>query len=358
MRRRALLAAFGSSAATSALAGCLESLTGSPKTNETRPTFQASGTANATTTGRGERTHADVGDPSVPGCEPSTPSYEPASAPPADAEFVVRDVSVSTSYDRPEKRYLLEPDAFYSKDAVDREREDSDEEIVVVDVEDVHGRAVREAIRTGIETGEWRSNELPYDLRETVERVDFFTGVSEDETYTHVGVALHEYAVDSPPAVEFGAAIADRYVSAGDPASLAFWVSNAREREWVVFAGTVPPFGMLRASRGDHGGSSAGNVERDEFLLWRDYEEEGCYDRRDDHWVVCAIGRLVELDPCQSVVREYAILPSDTDHYPNLTAPESAGTYVVSGEVSYQRRTSGSQSASLSWEVEFELEEI
>lgn len=356
MRRRALLAAFASSAATTTIAGCLDPVASDPTTTDQNGSRTRSTTTTTVERTTGERRTVDTGDASVSTCEPSTPTYDLAPDAPADAEFAVRDLSVSTTYDRPETRFLLEPDAFYSAAAVERAREDRADEVVVVDIEAVHDRAVRDAIRTAIEEGEWRADEVPYGLRQTVERVDFVTGVSNDDTYTHVGVALHEFAVDAPPAIEFDAAVADRYGSPGDPASVSFWVSNAREREWTVSAGTVPPFGMLRAHPAAAGTSGDRGDDAREFLLWRDYEEEGCYSRTDDHWVVCAIGSLTPIPPCESVAREYAILPSDTPHYPDLTVPENEGTYVVTGTVSYTSRQLGGQSATLDWEVTFDLD--
>ncbi|WP_323676078.1 hypothetical protein [Halorubellus sp. PRR65] len=363
MRRRALLAALGSSAATSALAGCLDPAGSGPTTNGTD--------ARDDPTESGTRTDVATSDGSVSTCEPSTPTFDVADVgtdgdhdeAPEDAEFVVRDVVTSTSYDRPETRFVLEPDAFYSEAAVERERENGDDEIVVEDISEIDDATVREAIRTAVETGAWRADELPNDLRETVERVDFVTGVSEGDTYTHVGVALHEFPVDDPPAIEFGAGVANRYVTPNSPGTVALWLANAREEELAVTSGAVPPFSMLRPVLADgdggtgDGNSGGGSDER--FILWRDYVEEsdGCFGRRDGDWIRCDIGVQTGIQACDSVVREYEILPSTTGTYPDETVPPGPGRYEVSGSVGYSHAPHG-PSVELEYVVAFTLERV
>lgn len=115
--------------------------------------------------------------------------------------------------------------------------------------------------------GEWRSNTLPDGLAETVDRVDFFTGVSQDDIYTHIGVTLYRFQPDRPPAVEFRATVVDSIVSADSPGVIALTLVNTSQSAQQVFSGTVPPFGMVGADAVDAG---------EEVLLWRNYEQEGC----------------------------------------------------------------------------------
>lgn len=338
MRRRALLASVGLLGA-----GCLDS-TGTGPTETTTTTSGGTTTPGRTT---------DVPPTEPPGngvetCEPTTPTFDRDDSVPDDVEYVVEAVRTTATYDRPEARYLLESSKFYSADAVEREREDAEEEIVVVDIDDVEDDAVRDAIRTAIEDGEWRSDDPPEGLAETVDRIDFVTGLTENRTHTHVGVELHEFPIDAPPAVTFDAAVADRTVAPGDPGALALWLSNTRETTVTVNSGTVPPFGMLRAERDDGDGGD------DRFLLWRDYEEEGCFSRTEDGWIRCDIAKAIELAPCDSVVREYELLPSTTEKYMSETHPPAAGTYTVTGEVWNVGRKHG-DSSTLTYEVEVDL---
>lgn len=358
MRRRALLATVGLLGA-----GCLDSASTAPNDSETATGSTGSTTPATTTTPPGTTNEPTTGPPSlaVQTCEPTTPTFDLADSAPDDAEYAVTAVRTSATYDVPEDRHWLEPDAFYSADAVEREREDSDDEIVVMDVENVEDPAVRDAIRTAIEDGEWHADALPAGLRSTVDRVDFFTGASTDGTYTHVGVELYHWPTDAPPAVEFGAAVADRYVSPGDPGALSLWIANAREEEYGVFSGSVPPFGMVRAERATGGGSEDDDSDLasggdDRILLWRDYEEEGCFNRSDRGWIRCDIGRNTTIPPCESVAREYEILPSTTDHYPDETVPSYPGTYRHTDSLSYSRELGGI-SGTIEFTVEFDLEE-
>ncbi|WP_225741337.1 hypothetical protein [Halorussus halophilus] len=256
-------------------------------------------------------------------------------------------LSVSTTYDRPSVKYILEPASFYSEDAVEREAERTGEKQTVVHISKVESPEVRTAIETAIQSGAWKSNSLPDGLADTVERVDFFTGVSNDDTYTHIGVELHRLDPNAPPAVEFDAHISDPYVAPGSPGAIEFELQNTSSQKQEIFSGTVPPFGMLHAH--------AETGEESRFLLWRNYEEEGCFTRREDGWMRCDIGKISHLEPCESVSRRYEILPSSTDHYPAETTPPSTDAYRTSGSVSYSTG-GGSPSTGLSYEISFQLE--
>ena len=336
MRRRALLATLGSVSA-----GCLG--TSTPEgTSSSRTETPSPSTETATQTA--------IPTTSPTSCEPpSKTGTDHAEEPPSDTEYEVTQLSVSTSVDRPSFRFVLEPAAFYSKNAVAREEERTGEKQVVVDISEIESTEVRDAIETAIRSGTWRSDSLPDGLTDTVERVDFFTGVSNDDTYTHVGVELHRSNPDVPPAIGFDARVADPYVSPDSPGSIVFSLKNRSPRTQEVFSGTVPPFGMMHAEYDGVGAASR-------FLLWRDYEEEGCFSRREDGWMRCDIGKVTRLKSCESISREYEILPSSTESYPEETVPARSGEYRTSGSVS-SVAGNGSPSSEIAFEVSFRLEE-
>ncbi len=283
-----------------------------------------------------------------PSCE-SSPETEPSSQErPQNAEYELTDLQVSTSTDRPTHHYILEPSAFYSEDAVEREESRTGEEQVVVDITDVENPESKAAIETAILEGEWKSNRAPEDLPETIERVDFFTGVSKDDTYTHIGLTLHHLDPDAPPAIEFTAEITDRYVAPDSPGAIEFSLRNRSAQTQELFSGTVPPFGMLHAEAIGDGES---------FLMWRDYEKEGCFSRWNGGWARCDIGIISKLESCEQLSKVYEILPSTTDTYPDETVPQSAGTYQVAKTVSYSLG-GGAPSSELSFDLEFTLERI
>ncbi|QCJ45857.1 hypothetical protein [Haloprofundus sp. MHR1] len=286
--------------------------------------------------------------PSEPTCESSPTTTPDTREKPADAEFELADLQVTTDTDRPSHQYILETSAFYSADAVDREASRTDEEQVVVDIEDVEDEQVKTAIETAILEGEWKSQTVPEGLPETIERVDFFTGVSKDDTYTHIGLTLHHLDPDAPPAIEFTAEIADRYVAPESPGAIDFSLRNRSPKTQEIFSGTVPPFGMLYAEATE---------TNESFLLWREYEDEGCINRFDGGWSWCDIGILSELKSCEQLSKRYEILPSTTDSYPDDTVPQRAGTYRVEETVSYSL-DSGTPNSVLSFEVEFTLERM
>lgn len=324
VHRRALLAALGTLSA-----GCL----GGGSSDPTTTGASGSGTPAETTAGTtSPRTEA-----------PQTADVE---TPDSDAELELTDVAVSTRTDRPASRYVLEPDAFYSSDAVEREETRTGEQQVVMAVSDVADPAAREAVETAIGDGEWRSDDLPDGLAALVERVDFFTGVGSDGTYTHVGLALYRFDPDAPPAVEFDASVADPYVAPGDPGEVTLALTNASSEPRAVFSGTVPPFGVVTAERATGDGR---------FLLWRPYEEEGCVFFDGDRWGQCSIGITTELAPGETVSRTYEVLPSATGHHPALTVPPGPGRYRVADSVSHHAQ-SGAPESELSFEVEFRLE--
>lgn len=323
MRRRALLAGIGALSA-----GCLG--TAPPRANRTASSTSDSGTPTSVSTdGCNETTERPTGEPSTTA---------------ADGEYRLADLSASTSVDRPSVRYVLEPSAFYSGDAVEREAEETGEEQVVRDVSELEDD-VRTAVETAVRTGDWRSDSLPNGLADTVQRVDFFTGVAQGGTYTHVGLTLYRFQPDRPPAVAFSARIVDEVVSQGSPGVVEFELTNRRNTTQYVFSGTVPPFGMLFAESAE---------SDDRFLLWRAYEDEGCIRFTDDGWLSCDIGEVTELEPCESVSRRYQVLPSDTSHYPESTVPPGPGTYRVADSIDYYEER-GAPESRLAFEVDLIL---
>lgn len=261
----------------------------------------------------------------------------------ADTDLRVTDLSVRSSTDRPSVKYVLEPSAFYSADAVERRRTDSEEPIVVVDVSEIERRSVRRAIETAAQQGEWRANSLPDGLADLVERVDFFTGLSTDETYTHLGLTLHRLHPDRPPAIEFGASVTDETVSSESPGAMELSLTNVGQDTQRIGSGTVPPFGMVTAE------GRAG-----EFLLWREYADEGCVSFTDDGVIVCSIGVITDVEPGETIAREYEVLPPSTDVHPRYTAPPGPGDYRISEAVGYSVG-SGAPGSTLSVEVDFTL---
>lgn len=261
-------------------------------------------------------------------------------------EYRLTDLAVSASTDRPDAEYALEPTAFYSADAVESEREDSAEPVVVMDVSEVEDTEARTAVETALRKDSWRSDALPEDLADLVERVDFFTGVPSGATHTHVGLTLYRLHPDQPSPVAVDATVLDAQVSPGSPGAVEFALVNEGEQVQEVFSGTVPPFGLVRAEQGDGSG---------QFLLWRDYGEEGCVSFTEDGLLVCDVGKLTTLEPGQRVARQYEVLPSSTGHHPDYTAPPGPGLYRVDDELSYSP-ASGAPGSTLSFEVTFDLE--
>lgn len=253
MRRRALLASLATLSA-----GCLGS--GSSESSTTTTTAQTE----------------------TPPATAKTETLGP------NAEFAITDLDVSTRTDGPEFRYVLEPSAVYSEDAVERKETRTGEDQTVMAVSEIGNPAVREAVETAIEDGEWRSNDLPAGLADLVERVDFFTN-GRTGLGTHVGLTLHRLDPDAPPAIEFDASVVDPAVAPDDPGVVELGLTNVGPTPRKVFSGTVPPFGMVFAE------STDGD---DRLLLWRPYEEEGCIQFPDDGgWFRCDIGQVTELAP-------------------------------------------------------------
>ena len=266
----------------------------------------------------------------------------------SDGEFRLTDLATSTSTDGPSTPYLLEPSAVYTADAVRREEERTGEEQVVRDVSEVEDERVRDAVETAIQEGEWWADTLPEGLAETVERVDFFTGAREGRTATHIGLTLHRLRTDGPPGLAFDARVVDSVVAPESPGVVELELRNQLQTTQTISSGTVPPFGMVFANEVE---------DPERFLLWRDYEEEGCIEFTDDGYLQCDIGVLTDLEPCERLTRRYEVLPTGTDRQPEYTAPPGPGTYRISDSVSYreEQRAPGS---TLSFEVEFTLAEM
>ena len=322
MRRRALLASVAGLSA-----GCLG----------------ASGPGSIDTS-----TPPGSGGPTTRNCDRGTVTSTVTTSPEptGDVEYRLGNLAPSATTDRPSHRFVLEVTASYSADAVEGEEERTGEELVVRDVSAIRDQPVRDAVETAIRTRGWRSNSLPDGLAATVERVDFFTGVAEGDTHTHFGLTLYRTHPDRPPAVEFGAAIADGVVSSDDPGAIELWLENAGRTTRSVFSGSIVPFGMLSAVSVDGGG---------EFLLWRPYESEGCVEFTDSGVTSCAIGMQTDLPPCERISRRYRVLPSDTGRHRDRTVPPGSGRYRATGSVPYYRESGAPQSV-LHFEVAFDLE--
>lgn len=274
-----------------------------------------------------------------------TPTKLSPSSPEPNSELRIADLSVTTSTDQPDSRYVLKTVAFYSADAVERERASSDEPVVVRDVSSIDDPNVRSVIEQALRTDQWRGDSIPEGLSEVVDEVDFFTGVPSGETHTHVGLKLYRLDPDRPPALEFDATVSDEWVAEADPAALEYRLVNTGQETQEIFSGTVPPFGLVRAERSDGSGS---------ILLWRDYEEEGCVSFTDRGVVVCGIGVKIPIEPDDSISRRYEVLPSTTSLHPDHTAPPGVGWYRWRDNLSY---TPGHMEpgSTISMETAFEL---
>lgn len=259
-------------------------------------------------------------------------------------EVEITDLTVASSTNRPGVKFVLERDTLYSSDGVERRRESSIEEIVVMDVGEIDNAAARDAVETALRTGEWQSDTLPDGLNEIVEQVDFFTGVPKDGTYTHLGLTLHRLHPERPPAIEFQAAITDRWVSPESPGVLEFSLTNTSQTSQEIFSGIVPPFGLVSASTDD--GSS--------FLLWRDYVEEGGVSFSEEDYFLDAVGIITTIKPGETVARTYEVLHPTTDKQPEHTVPPKPGRYRYADEVSYNPGD-GTPDSTLNFEIEFTL---
>lgn len=93
------------------------------------------------------------------------------------------------------------------------------------------------------------------------------------------------------------------------------------------------------------------------FLLWRNYEEEGCFHRDSGSWIRCDIGKHTELQPCEDITRRYEILPNTTAKYPNETALSNPDRYRVADSISYSS-SAGAPASTLSFETAFLLERL
>jgi hypothetical protein len=331
VRRRALLAGLGAAAA-----GC---------TTGYVPRDAAPGTGDTPTEPSDTPTGTPTDGAPLRDCEPANQVDQPGSAP-ADTEYRIADLAVESTTEPPEYRYVLEVDAHYSADAVERKAE-RDGKQVVRQLSEVESPAVREAVATALDEGEWRADRLPDGLAETVRRVDFFVPPDASGTYTHFGLALHRTYPNRPPAVVPEVRVLDPHVAPDDPGVVEFGLLNRAPEPREVFSGTVPPFGMLHAEAATDPGR---------FLLWRPYESEGCYFRTDEGWGACSIGKSTRLEPCERVRRTYSVLPSTTDHYPDLTVPSGPGRYRVEERVGHSAEFGG-PSTTLSFTTTFQLRE-
>jgi hypothetical protein len=328
MRRRALLAGL-----VGVTAGCIGGSPGDEaSTTDRRTATPPSGSPSATNPPARSTTAA--------------PSDTSAATPNGDAAgYRIENLAVSAETDGPDHRYVLAVRSSYSKAAVEREEERTGRTMIVRSIEEIEPEPVREAIEAAIRTGKWRADTLPDGLRETVETVDLVTDFPTDDVGTHHGLGLYERDPDAPPAIEFGARVLDAAVTPDDPGALELSLTNGGSKRREVFAGTVPPFGAVFVEA----------VDADErFLLWRPYEEEGCFEFGDEGLFRCDIGEIVPLEPGETVARQYAVLPPTTDVHPSYTAPSGAGTYRYTETFEHTVEAGGPESE-LSCELRFDL---
>lgn len=293
MQRRALLAAI-----PAALAGCTASPPGSTatRTTTTQPT------------------------------EPGT-------------SYVVTDLAVETETVGPQHRYLVRITKVYSADAVSKEPGTQE----VVDVSEVENRAVRSVIEDVLTDGKVRRDSIPDGLRETVDHVDFFTWnetTDPDDTASHWAIEVFDAEPDRDPPLRFDASLTDHAVSPDDPAAVTFAIENGGAKTQEVFSGTVPPFSLVWADGPDH----------ERYLLWRDYEDEGCVTFDDEYTAVCDIGKITQIEPGETIEKTYQLRPENP-----VGSPLQTGDYVVSDTLTYHEESQG-PSTELEWRVSFSVE--
>jgi hypothetical protein len=217
-----------------------------------------------------------------------------------------------------------------------------------VDLSEVENRDVRHALQNAFED-EWRSNTLPDGLADLVERVDFFTGISTSETYTHIGFELYRPEPNSPSPLEFGATVLDDRVAPGSPGTLEYTLRNTGNEVQTVESGSIVPFGLLWANR---------IPGAEKFLLWRSYDEDDPEIEFTDEGIIRpAIAQTTELNPGESISRQYQVLPATTTHYPDRTVPPEPGDYRTTRDLTYYAEQ-GQPESELSFEVDFTLERV
>lgn len=271
----------------------------------------------------------------TPGSVETTMSDPTSSSRSSNGQYVVTDYSVTTEKPAPTTKYVLDTTKHYSEDAAREEVDASD----IADVADLEPD-VRDAIETAVEGRGWKTDEIPDGLRETLDRYEFFTGiVASDRTHTHFALELYELSPDAPPQVTFDTKLRDADVTADDPGIVEFSVTNDGETTRRIFSGTVPPFGVVRAEATDS--------DR-RFLLWRDYEEEGCVTVEDGRVrAVCDIGKMTPIEPGQTISREYELRTG--------TPGTTPGEYEIRGTVSHSAETGG-PSEKVEWVASFTLQ--
>jgi hypothetical protein len=291
--------------------------------------------------------------PGLTGCigtsrSPSTAGTDPGGSE-QDTDLVASEFSVSTEKTAPDHRYFVRITKVYSSDAVERHADDP----TVVDVSEVEDADVRAVLEDVLSQGKLRRDAIPDGLRETVERVDFFTWnatTQPDDTASHWGVEV--YRPDRDPVVEFDAALVDDTISATDPGAIEFSLENTGDRAREVFSGTVPPFGVLWAGTVEGSDGSTHEADDDRYLLWRDYEDEGCVNFGDDgRMIVCDIGKITSIAPGETVSKTYQLRPENP-----VGSALAPGEYVVSDTLSYHRESQG-PTTKVEWEVRFTVEE-
>lgn len=257
-----------------------------------------------------------------------------------DATFVVSEFTVETEKVAPTYQYLVRITKVYSADAVADEPGDQ----TIVDVSDIEDPDVRAVIKNTLREGKLHRDSIPDGLREITERVDFFTWnetTSPDDTASHWGIEVFKAHPNRAPVIQFDAELTDNAVSPGNPAAITFSIENVGDTTQEVFSGTVPPFGVLWAD--------GPNDER--YLLWRDYQKEGCVNFQDDRVIVCSIGKITPVEPGQRIEKTYELRPENP-----VGSPLEPGDYTVTGTLTYHQQSQG-PSTKVDWRVSFRVDQ-
>lgn len=256
-----------------------------------------------------------------------------------ETNFVVTDFEVEAEKVGPTYRYLVRTTMVYSENAVANEPGTQ----TVVDVSDIEDPDVKAVIEDVLTEGRVRRDSIPDGLRETVDRVDFFTWnetTDPDDTASHWMIEVFDAHPDRDPAIQFDATLTDNSVSPDDPAAITFAIENVGSETQEVFSGTVPPFGVLWAER----------IGGGRYLLWRDYEDEGCVNFDDGHVVVCDIGIVTKVEPGEAIDKTYEIRPENP-----VGSPLTFGDYTVSERLAYHQDSQG-PNTNVEWRVSFSVE--
>ena len=245
---------------------------------------------------------------------PDVPPGDPASA----YSITALDAGYAVEHSGSRARYRLDVEP------VVRGRVDRDTGAVVLPVDDVEPIGTRALIREAIDDGDGYLVTASCALRRTIDRVDYFTTDSPpDVGYEATLVPLDPDSLS----VRFDVELLDDDATADSPGAFELSVTNDGAEVVRPFAGTVPPFGTVYAERTDG----------ERLLLWRAYEEEGCYRFTEDSATACSIGWKGKLEPGETIARRYELRVDAERSFHGRTDPPGTGAYHAEGSLAISR---------------------